>query len=254
MGFRGRTTLVGALLVGIVLSPKPATAIEPVELKDLKVVGHFRTTRVAGTRRSSSIKDQSKFRVLILKLAATVREDDAVVFTPDFVLAYYHRNRREARATCRGIAKAKTPSPGETGTFSVGRVLRLKMGPGQVYFALAFSVAPDVEMVELHRIGGQPVTYSVGTDRPYSVMISTNAHPELLSQVKELAEQAGLQATYLSTKLNKKKTGTTIHYTKHSESAARELSQRLMTKLRIVPTLKKIKLAAKVDMVVWLGK
>ena len=109
-------------------------------------------------------------------------------------------------------------------------------------------------MVELHRIGGQPVTYSVGTDRPYSVMISTNAHPELLSQVKELVEQAGLQVTYLSTKLNKKKTGTTIHYTKYSESAARELSQRLMTKLRIVPTLKKIKLAAKVDMVVWLGK
>ena len=138
MGFRVRTALVGALLVGIVLSPKPATAIEPVELQDLKVVGHFWTTRIAGTRRSSSIKDQSKFRVLILKLAATVREDDAVVFTPDFVLAYYHRNRREARATCRGIAKAKTPSPGEIGTFSVGRALRLKMGPGAGLLCLGF--------------------------------------------------------------------------------------------------------------------
>lgn len=254
MNLKTRGLATGAILAGMLLAAHPAAAVTAGQLQGLKIISHHFSTTIASGVRTMSTNDPAKARFLVLKVAATVPGNNAVVFAPDFVLVYSHTDGSEDRATCDAIGEASTASPGEFSAFHIGTVPRLTMPGGQVYFGLAFLVEPDVVSVELHPLGGSPVSYQVGTDRKYSVYITTNTNPKLLSDAKEAIQQGGYQVTAATEQLNQEQTGVTIHYAEKAESVAQEISQRLATRLKVTPSLKKMELISEVDIVVWLGK
>jgi len=88
----------------------------------------------------------------------------------------------------------------------------------------------------------------------YSISVFTNKDFNTLSEAVEVIEAGGYQVVASSETLNKEITGTTILYMDVAESQAREISQRLMTKLGVVPTVKKMDVISEDDIVVWLGK
>lgn len=242
------------IVLGLLLSSNPAPAITAGNLQDLKVVGYHFTTRIASPTRMRFANDPAKGRYIVLKLAATVQKDDAVIFAPDFVLAYSHQDGREDRADCSAIGTAETSAPGEYDQFGVGSVPSITMNHGKGYWGLGFFIEPDVETIEIHRIGAEPLIYRIGTDRSYSVFITTNIDAKVLSEAKDVIERGGYYITRASENLVKDQRGITIHYAEQAESQAREISQRLMAKFGVVPTLKKMELVSEVDIVVWLGK
>lgn len=247
--------ILGVIASWFLISGNSATAITAGELQNLRVIGHYFTTEISTGRRTIYTKDPSKGRYIVLKLSATIQKDDAVVFAPDFVLRYSHRNGREDCADCDAIAKAKTEASGEFGRFYAASVPRITINSGEVYFGLAFWIESDVETIELYRIGvTEPLTYYIGSDRLYSVSIYTNGDSNPLSETKKVIQQGGFQVVDASDTLVKEETGVTIHYAEKAESQAREISQRLMTAFGIIPTVKKMELISEVDIIVWLGK
>lgn len=254
MHLRTKVLVVGAIVAGFLLSAHPAAAVTAGELQNLKIIGHHFTTTIASGIRTVSTTDPSKARFLVLKVAAVVPGKSAVAFAPDFVLVYSHADGSEDRATCDAIGEASTGTPGEFSAFHIGTVPRLTLPGGQVYFGLAFLVEPDVVSVELHPLGGPPMSYSVGPDRKYSVYLTTNTNPKLLSDVQKVIQEGGYQVTAATGQLNQEQTGVIIHYADKAESEAQEISQRLTTQLKLTPTLKKMELISEVDIVIWLGK
>jgi len=191
-------------------------------------------------------KDASKGRYLILKLFATLQKNKGRIFTNDLMLSYFHSNGSEDRTQCAAIAMAKTAEIGELKRFSIGsNAAYITVNSGKVYFCLAFLVEPDVKTIEIHRMGiDKSLTYRLGTDRLYSVTIYTNKNAEILSEAEKVIKAGGYNVVQSSKTLTKKKAGTTIHYREQTESQAREISQRLMTKLKVIPTLKKMELVS----------
>ncbi|MFQ5901562.1 MAG: LytR C-terminal domain-containing protein [Thermodesulfobacteriota bacterium] len=190
-----------------------------------------------------------------LKLSGTLQKDGGKVFTNDFMLRYFHTDGKEDRTECRAIARAETSEIGEFDSFVYGNGAWVRLDSGKVYFGLAFLIEKDVDTIDIHRMGVDvPLTYRIGTDRLYSVAIYTNKDSNILSEAAEIIKAGGYQVVTTSETLAKEETGTTILYREQAESQAREISQRLMTKLGIVPTVKKMDVISDVDIVVWLGK
>lgn len=246
--------LTAALLAGSVFPlAQPADAIRAGELQGLRILSHHWTTRIASRERATTVNDPDAVRFLVLKLASNV-QDKAVVFAPDFVLVYRHADGNEDRATCDAMGGAETEEPGEFGDFFIGSVPRLERPAGPLSFGVAFIVEADVESVEVHRIGGSPLSYRIGPDRPFSVYLSTNQPPELLARARRIAEAGGLQVTNSSSNLDAERTGTAVFYSSAAEAQARDLAARLESELGVSPDLQPLDLIAEVDIVVWLGR
>jgi hypothetical protein len=189
-----------------------------------------------------------------LKLSATLNADDGKLFTNDFVLRYFRSDGKEARIECKAIARADSPGLGESCQFYPGGGSWIRVYGGTVYFCLVFYMQNDVNTIDIHRIGiSEPISYRIGSDRSYSVYIASNSNPKTLAAAEELVRNGGY---YVSTTngLDEEETGVTIYYQDKVENQAREISQRLMTKLGIIPTIRKMELITDFDVVVWFGK
>jgi len=227
------------------------------DLQNLKVLSQCFSTRVSGLTQIATLKDITRGRYLILKVAADAPADNPTLFKNDWVLVYQHADGTEDRASCDGIAKCESAEAGEFGTFYLGEAARVSFTARQIHLGLAFYVEPDVETVQLFRIGwAEPLVCPIGTKRPFSVFITTNSKPDLLPQVKQTLEEGGYQVTAVSTALNADHAGVTILYGDKVEAAAREISQRLMTKFQMVPALQPLgeDVASEVDILIWIGK
>jgi len=247
---------LGFIALWCLLSTNTEAEITVRELQHLSVIDHYFTTAISNGLRKIFTKDASKGRYIVLKLAATLQKDEGKIFTNDFALRYFHSDGSEDRTDCDAIAIAKTAKPGESGRFAMGSSgASIRVNRGKVYFCLAFFIEKDVDKIDIYRLGiAEPLTYHIGTDRLYSVFVCTNKDSHILSEAVEVIKAGGYRVVETSKNLPRETKGTTILYRDQAESQAREISQRLMTKLGVVPTLKKMKLISDNDIVVWLGK
>ncbi len=247
--------VAGLMMAALLGSSHAAPKTTVAELRDLKVIGHHFTTTISTNQRTIYVKEPGKARYVVLKISAYLQGGSGKLFTDDFVLRYVHSDGKEDRSRCSAITWAETEKLGEFDKFYAGEGSWVRFDPGRVYLGLAFYIEHDVEFVEICRIGvAESLTYRLGAyDRPYSVFVSTNRGAEMLKKIEDTIRNGGyaVQSTQV---LNPDESGTTIHHRDDTETQAREISQRLMTQLGIVPTLKKMNLISEVDLVVWVGK
>ncbi len=259
---RIRFVLLGLIATGFLISTNPATAASTTpavkEIKNLKVEGHFFTTAISNSNQQDSVIDGSKSRYLILVVTATSEKEDGILFATDFTLRYFHGNEDEDRSRCTAMAISETTAPEKMfyiDEFAMGDLSWIKLHSGLNRFALAFVIQPDVESIDLYRLGmAEPLNYRVGKERLYSVFIITNIDSKTLSKAKEIVQKGGYQVTNASENLDKEQTGMTIHYREQSESQANEISKLLKKMYGKNPTLKEMKLISSEDIVIWLGK
>lgn len=251
--------LFGVLGITFLILANAANAIPAGELQDFEVIGHHFTTSIIRRHRreitrAEVVLDPSESRLIILKLSATVPEDNARIYMHDFRLGYFHRDGKEGRTECKAIAFCEIGEPGNFGIFHSAIEPYISANQGKIYFGLATVIESDVETINIYRVGAkEPLSYYIGSDRLYSVYIATNIDdPEMLTAVKEIIK-AGGYFVHVSTELSKDTIGTTIHYAEKAETQAREISQRLMIKLRVIPKVKELDLYSTYDIVVWLG-
>jgi hypothetical protein len=246
--------VLSALLLPTRALPAPVTA----EFQDLKILGHYFTTGVSGSNRSVAVKDATKARYLVMVISATLPKGEGRLYNTDFTLRYLHPDGSEDRANCDVIARTKSIDPAAMfrfQTFAVGETAGIKVDAGQLMVGLGFYVEPDVESVDLYRLGvAEPLTYRIGTDRSYSVVIFTNVDTATLTRAKEVIQKGGYNVVVLADDLASEEKGITIHYREAAESQAREISQRLTAEFGTPTTVKKIELISGADIVVWLGK
>jgi len=257
MNGRRNLILSGLIMLWCLVSMTPATAGTLVvkDFQDLQVIGHHYTTSITTGSKRLSIKNPSDARYIVLKLAGTLRKGGGKVFTNDFTLAYVHTDSKEDRNECDAIATAKTANIGEFNQFYSGNGAFTTLDNGKNFFGLVFMVEKDVDKIDLYRLGiTEPYSYRIGTERSYSVAIFTNVNAAILSQAEEVINTGGYQIVTASETLASGITGTSILYMDEAESQAREISQRLMTKLNVIPTVKKMDVISTNDIVVWLGK
>ena len=230
--------LPATVVVATALSGQSAMALSAGELKDVQVVGHHFATRVSDTRRVTRVKNPLEARYLVVKLAINMPGGSSPVFLTDFVLQ------------CR----ANTGTLGEKSRCMMGTSNALVFDESQKYMSLAFLVPNDVREVDIARTGAAPISYTVGADRPYSVYLTTNRGPGAITPIQAAIQAGGYQVTNVSEKLSKKTTGIVIHHSTKAESQAREISQRIMTEMGVLPTVKPLKLMSDHDVVVWVGQ
>jgi hypothetical protein len=248
-----RTWLLVALLS---LVCGQAYAASSRDLRDVRIVGSRYTTAVLGASRDKSVNDAAKARFLVLKVAATLPRGSATLFGPDFVLAYSHRDGSEDRADCSGIAGVS--EDGSADTFQTGSVPRIQLSGGDVKFALFFLVEQDVERVDLYILGQTtPVPHTLGSLRSYSIFLTTNRSATALTEAEQSLRDGGYFVE-TSTGLNQSAAGVTIIYHPGTEIVAREISQRLINRLKVDTKLKSFKdegvSITSFDVLVWIGK
>lgn len=246
------------LVVAIfVLFSTSTNAMIAGELKGLTIVNSFFTTYVIGQQNAQGvptrgIHDANIARYLVLIVRANELPVSEIVFAKDFVLKYKAKNG-ETRASCLGIASADSNLTPDTFFLS-----ELFNEPG-IYvrgpfsnFALLFLIENEVDQVVLHRAGtDKSITHQVVGQRKYSVHLSSNNGG--LDQLKEIIAGSGCQIM-LSDLLDKQVSGLTIFYAPLAENAARDISQRLMTKFDVMPQLNEMRITTSFDIVVWVGK
>ena len=144
---------------------------------------------------------------------------------------------------------------GEFSDLMIGNDVRMGVDSSKTYFSLAFLIAPDVETIELYRLGtAELLTYRIDANRLYSVRIYTNSDPKALSEIKKILQKGNYNVVDASESLAGEIKGVIIHYRKQAESQAREISQRLMMKFKVIPTLEQMALISDVDIVIWVGE
>lgn len=237
--------------------PTGANAMIAGELKNLTVVNSFFTTYVTGQANAQGVptrgvRDANSSRYLVLIMQANGPTSKDIVFAKDFVLKYKVQTG-ETRASCLGIAPADSNFTPET--FFLSEIFNepgvyIQGSPSN--FALLFSVESEVSEVALYRAGtGINITHQIGGQRKYSVYLSSNNGK--LDQIKEITAGSGCQIMS-SDQLDKQTSGLTIFYAPLAESAARDISQRLMAKLDVDPQLKEMQVITSFDIVVWIGR
>lgn len=119
-----------------------------------------------------------------------------------------------------------------------------------LYFGLAFIIENDVEAIEICRIGtAETVRYNISSERFYSIYLTTNSSPVILASAEQVIKDGGYFVVS-SQGLDQAEKKVTIHYQENGESQAREISQRLIAKLGVIPKLKKMELINEFDIVV----
>lgn len=246
-----------AVSMAFLLSVKPVGAQTLAsQLEDLKVLNHYFSTALCDGKKIIYVEDPSSGRYVIIKLAAKYNGDDEKLYVNDFALRYFHDDGKEDRAQCKAIGSCETPDLGEYDEFVISNEAGfLKVERGVIYFELIFFVEDDVNKIELYRLGYEyPLTYYLGSDRLYSVYISSNIGNEALYKAKNAIEQGGYLVSSTSTSLSEDEEGITIHYQEQAESQAREISQRLMLIFGKTAKLEEMNLITQNDVVVWLGE
>jgi len=227
-----------------------ALAVSAGDLKGMKIVGHYFTTRIANDKRA--LQTPSHLRLLVLKLAVVSSADDSKTFLDDFVLQYSHTGGKEDRARSAAICQATTPKPSEEAGCVTGEGAWILLDKTSSYLSLAFPIEGDVGEISLGRVGAQPVPYTIGPDRQYSVHIATNQEPDLAQRFADVISSGGYQVMDVAD-LKGDVSGVVIYYAESAETQAREISQRIMTELKVTPAIKKMGLISNVDIVVWIG-
>lgn len=229
------------------------SGITAVEMQGLSVVGHHFTSGIMTNKRHIYTKDPSTARYLVLKLSA-FSNNKGKLFTNDFVLRYFHRDGKEDRTECAAIARAETAKLGDLDRFYTGNGANISIEEGMLYFGLAFIIEKDVEAIEICRIGtAETLKYNISSERFYSVYLTTNSSPLILASAEQVIKDGGYFVVS-SQGLDQAEKKVTIHYQDNVESQAREISQRLIAKLGVLPKLKKMDLITEFDIVVWIGK
>jgi len=246
--------LLGAafLAVGVLLTSQPARAISASDLSGLEVVGHHWSTAIRTPNKMLGVKNPEMGRWIVIRFSAKSPQNQALLFANDFLLKYSHADGKEDRATVDAIAAMEDPH--FINAFNAANVPRVTVGQGQIYFALAAYLEGDVDKIEIYRTGlAAPLTYQVGTQRLFSVYVTTNQGEAAVAKAAPVIKQAGFDV-FTSVKLAPQTTGNTIHYMQHAEAQARKLAQALESGLGLTFELKKCELVSEMDIVVWLGK
>jgi hypothetical protein len=249
---------LGTIISGLAIPTASAAGPAVADLQDLKIIGHYFTTGISNDARYVSTKDPSKGRSLVLVLSATSPKNPGKVFDSDFTLRYFHTDGNEDRAKCDAIARADEADAARMfafARFNIGEAAWVKLDSGPTRFGVAFYVEPDVEIIDIHRIGSaELLTYRIGTERLISVAIYTNIDDKALARAKDVIQKGGYNVVNTSDSLAKDSTGITIHYREAAETQAREISQRLTAEFGTTTTVKLLELVSAVDIVVWIGK
>jgi hypothetical protein len=194
------------------------------DLGDVTVMRHFFSTGIRGSGRYVGVKDPAKGRMLLLVVSAKVPPEMKTFHAVDWVLVYRHSGGAADRANCDGIAIAEKQGA-SIGTFHLGDTARVQAPSGTAHFAVAFLVEPDVREVELYRIGvPTPIIYNVGSERQYSIFITTNAETDVMDRGRNSIVRGGYNVVEVSHGLNKDTRGVHILYQKNAETPAREIS------------------------------
>ena len=247
------TLVLPVLLVSLL---EPAWAMLASDLLELKVIGHHFTTRASSDKSLYYAKDPQKSRILVLKIAARVPSGWGILFTNDFVLRYFRDNGKEDRSSAVRICRAETSVIGESADCLVSQSGWINIGSDNVIFTVSFYVENDVKSVDIFRVGGSShISYDIGTERPYSVFVTTNRGVDSLAPIVAVIEKGGYRVLRTSGALDGKVEGITIYHANSAEGPAREISQRIMTLTHTAPSIKESKFAnSDSDVVVWVGK
>ncbi|MCK5616363.1 hypothetical protein KAR91_81630 [Candidatus Pacearchaeota archaeon] len=250
-----RISKVLVLLVVVVIS-KPTWAMMASDLQNLRIIGYHFTTSVSSDKSSYYSKNPLNSRIVVFKFSAKTSSNDGVMFLNDFLLRYFHDNGKEDRTSAIRICSAETSLIGEENNCLVSKSGWIKIGTGDVLFTVAFFLENEIKNVEIHRFGNaEAMHYSIGSERPYSIFISTNQGTESIAEIIKVIKTGGYRVLRSSNNLDPKAEGITIYYAKSVEVQAREISQRIMTKTSIAPTIKESSFSnADSDVVIWIGK
>lgn len=248
-----RSCLLSGVALSVLIPCGPADAQVSAELEDLRVIRHHFSTTVGGSRRRLSVRDASAARYLVLLMEATFPSVEGRLYTYDFVLRY-RRDDHEDRSGCRAIGPARGGDSPSIGNLRVGYGSFIAVDAETRHFGLACFIEDDVDEIQIFKLGSpEPLSYAIGEDRPYSVFLTTNRADSTLQRAAEAIRGGGFQV-HMSRGLNAEQEGVTIHYRDAAEPHAREVSQRLIAALDVLPTVKEMRLVSEYDVVVWLGK
>jgi len=249
-------TLFFALV--LVASVGTANAMISGQLKNLKVVEVRYSTNVIGTENQKDLaargtNDPSKMRVMIVTVAAEAPPSPTAIFANEFILKYDLGNS-ETRAHCMGIA-SMNPDSLPTTLFLTGLfnepAIRVS---GQSKFVLLFLIEQEPTAFMLLQTGTEREVSFNSYSRKMSVLLATNTlNSASMERLKESLESGGCDVTTIYS-LTQDIKGATIYYMPKAENTARELSQRLINRLNMEPTVAENSLVTSYDIVVWVGK
>ncbi len=239
------------LLAGLANGQVLTTA---AKLNDLKIINYHFTTAISNKNKMKYLKNPDNARYIVIKLSAQLTENGKI-FSDDFTLRYFHSDGKEDRATAEGVSLAFTNEKDEFDEFLFGPASWIRLETGLVYFGLAFFLENDISSFEIFRLGKQEqLNFNLESgDRKYSVFVSTSLGATMVAQTEEIMRKGGYYVSS-SSELDPAKTGTIIYYRENTETQAREISQRLMAKFGVIPTLEPMNLVSEFDVVVWIGK
>lgn len=240
-----------AVVLAALMAAAPAWAGVAGEIKNLTVIDHFFTTRLSGGANYLETKDASQSRFVILKFSGDIPYDNFRLYITDFSLKYLN-NGKEDRNLCYAIASAPNGGPDDLDDFTIGTTSSITLSAGHHYFGIVCAIEQNITEVEVLRAGGPAVTRAIGSDHGLSVYLTTNLGAPALDRYLPVVRNAGM-TVHTSTELVKDTTGVTIRYTAAAETAARELSQRIIASLNVTPTLQAMDLDSDHDIVIWIG-
>lgn len=235
-----------------------ANAMLGGKLENARIENMHYSTRVIGQINqqqagSRGTNDPSTIRFLILTITADAPATQELLFARDFVL--YYTNNGETRASCLGIAAVDSKL--HSNTFYLTDIFNepgIKIQGPRVSFALLFFVENNVNSFTLYRIGtDNPIQFNPGT-RKLSIFLTTNSlNSSELAEIERLTADSGCSVA-TSMELSDNTEGITIFYAPKAEGAAREISQRLMTKFNHEPRIQESSLITSYDVIIWIGR
>jgi hypothetical protein len=226
------------------------------DLQNLTVVQARFTARVDGSKREINVKDPTKGRYLVLRLRADKGDGEDRIWAHDFVLSYTHpANGEEDRAVIKGIGAASSRDDVGIEEFQLGEEPYVTVKGSDVEFGLVAYVEPDVTDVALCRVGAAPLPYHIGTERLFSVWVTSNTDPDRGAKVADDLRAAGYHVDAV-TLLKEDAVGVKVIYAKGRETEGHAVADRLAAFLAVTPTVveREDSVMAEYDVLVWLGK
>lgn len=244
------------LIFLIAIASNVTMAMLASELQNFKVLGYHFTTKASSDKTVWTPNDALNNRIIVFKCSAKNPSGDGIIFTTDFLLRYFDDNGKENRSSALRICTAKTTMPGEEDNCIASRNGWINIGKGDVIFTVSFILENDVDKVEILRVGDTETThYNISDERPYSVFITTNRGIDNIKDIIDVIKSGGYRILRTSGNLNPDNKGITVYYSKSVEVQAREISQRIMTKTNIAPSVEESNFSnSDSDIVIWIGK
>lgn len=249
---------LGFLMLLLVFSlSSTAYPLTSGDLTNLEVLDMHYTTRTSGEVSKDSLSvynnnDPSVSRQLVIVLRGTTKVDSRI-FAQQFFLNYTAGN--ESLASCLGVGIA------ERDDSFIQNIMLVNDRNGPSYgvpsstftFVVVFNVPNEVSQAKLLIVGSDKVIPLDLPSRKYSVLIMTNNLKA--SEVDKIKKEVATSGCSVDTsqKLRNDMNGVKILYSPKAEGAAREISQRLLTKIYPNPEIEELKYPAAHDIVITLG-